>query len=126
MLTLPDTACFVSDGIDSVVLRRCLEGLSEVVDAAASMEDRDIVVSVKDSKQVPAILLLAVVLIVPELEHIIHECDNREIGTDTWCTGRGWMYFLRRHDAVVLRVAAWKACANLSMLPPAPRTEMPT
>eukprot|EP00904_Undaria_pinnatifida_P009103 jgi/Undpi1/5322/HiC_scaffold_2.g00603.m1 len=32
------------DGIDSVVLRRCLEGLSEVVDAAASMEDRDIVI----------------------------------------------------------------------------------
>lgn len=34
-----------SDGIDAVVLRRCLEGLSEVVDAPASMEDRDVVVS---------------------------------------------------------------------------------
>ncbi|CAM9138091.1 unnamed protein product, partial [Laminaria digitata] len=32
------------DGIDAVVLRRCLEGLSEVVDAPASMEDRDVVI----------------------------------------------------------------------------------
>lgn len=38
------TRCLTSGGIDSVVLRRCLEGLSNAIDASASMEDREVVV----------------------------------------------------------------------------------
>lgn len=54
----------LADNIDSVVLRRCLEGLCEVIDPVASVQDKDVVVSrdfarIAHSRRIPVFSLLA-------------------------------------------------------------------
>lgn len=40
-----EALAYSAENVDSVVLRRCLEGLCEVIDPIASVQDKDVVVS---------------------------------------------------------------------------------